>query len=122
MILDQESRVFLEDMRTYAIYGLAFVEGVSLAQFEENREKQFAVIRAIEIIGEAAAKIPAPLRSQFPHIPWREIVATRNKFVHHYFGPQLERIWRVTQDELPQLVDHLNIILNDISSEDLPTE
>jgi len=63
----------------------------------------FAVIRALEILGEAAKQIPAEVQSRQPDIPWRDLAGMRDKLIHHYFGVNLTLIWKVVQEDLPLL-------------------
>lgn len=64
----------------------AFVAGVDFATFRSNTEKTFAVVRALEIIGEAASHISPSLRARYAEIPWADVIAMRNILVHRYFG------------------------------------
>lgn len=72
-------------------------------QFLDNFLVQDGVMRNIEIIAEASKKIPEEIRNKFPEIPWREIMAMRNKIIHEYFGVDLQTIWNVIQEDLPKL-------------------
>jgi uncharacterized protein with HEPN domain len=62
-----------------------------------------AIVRNLEIIGEAARNIPEEIKRKYPEIPWRDIGDTRNKILHEYFGMNLEIIWKTIQDDLPDL-------------------
>ncbi len=94
---------YFQDIYDATSYALAFVEGVSFEQFAANTEKFFAVLRALEIIGEAAAQIPASIQQQYPSLPWREMTGMRNVVIHEYFGVDKEVIWRTVQEDLPGL-------------------
>ena len=60
-------------------------------------------MRNIEVIAEASKKIPQEIKNIFPNIPWRQIMAMRNKIIHEYFGVDLSAIWNVIQKDLPEL-------------------
>ncbi len=75
---------------------------------------QDAVVRNLEIIGEASKNIPADVKEKFPHIPWRDINAMRNKLIHEYF--RVDAVWNVVQFELNDLKKHAHSILNDSSN------
>ena len=114
------SRVYLDyirDMLESAEKAIAFVGDMSYEEFSEDDKTTYAVVRAIEIIGEAAKKVPKDLRDSYPEIPWREITGTRDKLVHEYFGVNLAVVWRTVQEDLPPLVDQLRSILDDFLDE-----
>lgn len=94
---------FFRDILATTSKALEFVSDTTLKEFLEDVEKQFAVIRALEIIGEAARNIPPEIQSQYPHLPWREMIGMRNVVIHNYFGVDETVIWRTVQEDLPPL-------------------
>ena len=86
---------------------LSFVAGLDEAAFQASRLHQNAVIRSLEVIGEAAGKLSPDFRSTHADIPWREITGLRHRLVHDYAGVRLDIVWRVTRDQLPGLLDTL---------------
>lgn len=83
---------FLADIKDAAQNAVSFVAGVSYEEFRDNTEKVYAVIRALEVIGEAAKNVPVQLRKRYPSIPWRVVTGMRDKLIHGYFGVDLERV------------------------------
>lgn len=79
--------------------------------FYTDDKAVYAVIRALEIIGEAARQIPEDIRQSNPEIQWREIAAMRNKLTHEYFGVNTKVIWRTVQEDLPIMIPILKKIL-----------
>ena len=81
--------------------------------FFEDSMVQDAVIRNLEVIGEAVRSLPPELKRRHPEIPWRSITALRNVLIHEYFGVDLEIVWRVVQRRLPALKRHIDTMLAD---------
>ena len=80
-----------------------FAAGRSRGDLETDKMLLFAVVRAIEIVGEAASRISAETRSATPSIPWPEIVAMRNRLIHAYFDVDLDILWKTVTIEIPDL-------------------
>ena len=99
-----------------------FMNGISKKHFLRNKEKQNAVIREIEIIGEAAKNIPANFRSKHTNIPWRDIAGMRDKLMHHYFGVNLETVWKVIKEDIPILENEILKIKDDLESANIGNE
>lgn len=72
---------------------------------------QDAVIRQLEIIGEAAKNLSQDLRSQHDHVPWRRIAGLRDVLIHNYMGVDLAAVWAITQNDLPTLKENIEAIL-----------
>jgi uncharacterized protein with HEPN domain len=83
--------------------------------FLDDRKTQDAVIRNLEIIGEATRNIPERLRNDHPSIPWRQAAALRNVLIHQYFGVDLHMVWGVVETELPPIKANLRQLLSDLS-------
>jgi len=99
----------------HAQYALEFTAGVTEEEFLADRKLQFAVIRALEVVGEASRAIPEEVRILAPEIPWRQISITRNKIVHHYFGVKLDIVWQVTVQDLEPLIRSMERLLTQLA-------
>ena len=83
--------------------------------FKNDDKTQYAVVRALEIIGEASKKIPLDIRQLFTDVPWREMTGMRDILIHDYFGVDTEVVWKTTSVDLPPLRIKLQNIINNYS-------
>src|SRR5512138_194075 len=96
---------YLLDILIAARKALKFVEGIDRNNFEDNELVQNAVMRPLEIIGEASAKISKEFRKTHPDIPWREMVGLRNRLIHEYFRINFGAVWDTINKDLPALIE-----------------
>ena len=90
-----------------------FIAGMDYKRFDGDKKTVNAVIRSLEIIGEAAKKIPKEITKAYPNVPWREMCGMRDKLIHEYFGVDKTILWKVATEELPPLKDIFRRILDD---------
>jgi len=95
---------YVLDMLLAARKVLEFTRGVNWERFERDELVQNAVMRQIQIIGEAARSLSPEYRSEHPEVPWRDIVGMRNRLVHEYFCILPGRVWEVVEKHIPDLV------------------
>ena len=105
-------RVRLQHMLDAAEEAVKFLKGQSRQALHQDRKLTWAVVRAIEIIGEAAAHITPACQTAFPDIPWPQIIAMRNRLIHAYFDVDVDRVWDTVQDDLPVLIPQLHHALS----------
>ena len=91
-----------------------FIENMEFEEFVNDKKTNFAVIRSLEIIGEATKNIPDSIRNKYPHIPWKDMAGTRDKVIHHYFGVDLKVVWKTITEDIPSIKPKLQEILNEI--------
>ena len=96
-----------------------FIVGMDYEGFSGDRKTTNAVIRSLEVIGEAATKIPQEICYQNPEIPWKRMAGMRNKLIHGYFGVDLEIVWEVCTDEIPPLKPTFEILLQELDDEEI---
>lgn len=87
-----------------------FVDGMTLKDFAHDDKSLFAVIRALEIAGEAAKRVPDAIRSAHPDVPWRSLAVMRDKLIHDYIGVNTEVVWRTVVEEIPAVLVALGAI------------
>ncbi len=102
---------YLRDMLENAEKARSFIKGLDYDDFRKDDKAIYAVIRAFEIIGEAARQIPEDVRDAHPEIQWREIMGMRNKLTHEYFGVNTEVVWRTVNEDLPIIIPALRKML-----------
>jgi uncharacterized protein with HEPN domain len=100
---DRSLSEFLQDILESIADIESFTAGVDFESFRRNREKVLAVVKSIEILGEAVKKVPNDIRSQYPQIPWRAIAGMRDVLVHEYWGIDVNVVWATVQEGLPSL-------------------
>ncbi len=94
-----------------------FTHGIDLEDFLKDKKTTNAVIRSLEVLGEAAKKIPEEMRQRYPEVPWRRMTGMRDKLIHEYHGVDLETIWSVVKTELPPLESHVEKIIKDLENQ-----
>ena len=102
-----EDRVRLRHMIEAAESAAQFIADRSRSDLDSDRMLLFAVVRAIEVVGEAASKLSEEFRAAHPGIPWRAIVGMRNRLIHAYFDIDTETVWETTTQELPPILNQL---------------
>jgi uncharacterized protein with HEPN domain len=95
-----------------------FVEGMSYEDFIRDEKTSFAVLRCIEIMGEAAKHVPESFRLKYSEIPWKDIGGMRDKVMHFYFGVELKRVWLVIKEDIPEIKPLITEVLEDLEKGD----
>lgn len=112
--MNREYGDFIEDIIDSIDKVEEFTENMNFQDFSKDEKTGFAVIRAMEIIGEAVKNIPDSIRGKYKGIPWKDIAGMRDKLIHGYFGVNLEVIWKTVEDQLPGLKKKLLKVLEDL--------
>jgi len=93
-----------------------YLNGISFEQFLLSSEKRFATLKQIEIIGEACNALTDELKKAYPLVPWKPIIAFRNISVHEYFGVNLQLVWEIAKNDLPNLKETMNTIFLSVNN------
>ena len=101
---EREWRFYLEDMIRFAEKIMAYTDGLSQEDFTADEKTYDATLRKLELIGEAATHIPDSIRASYPSVPWRQIIATRNRVIHGYLGIDNDVLWSIIQEDISQLL------------------
>lgn len=93
-----------------------FIHNMSYEQFLGDKRTFNAVVRSLEVIGEAAKNVPDEVRAKYPIVPWREMAGMRDKVIHFYFGVDREAVWLAVNDRIPAVKPLLEQILHDLEA------
>lgn len=110
----REWRFYLDDMIAFAGKVLTYTEGLDQAGFVKSGLTYDATLRNLELIGEAAAHIPEEVKGGHPEIPWRVIIATRNRLIHGYLGIDDDTLWNIIQIDVPELLPLLKALKTEV--------
>ena len=103
--------VRVHHMLDHAREAVEMIRDRSRDDLERDRMLSLALVRLMEIVGEAASRVPDDLRSRHPHVPWRDVSDLRNRLIHGYDTVNFDILWTIVRDDLPPLVEQLESIL-----------
>lgn len=103
--------VRLRHIRDYAMEAIALVRGKRRSDLDNDRLLELALVRLMEIVGEAAARVSTETRAQLPNIPWSDVVAMRNRLIHGYDSVDHDILWDTITQDLPTLLSAVNRLL-----------
>lgn len=113
---EREMRDYISDLIGACNDILLFTKGMSYDAFGQDKKTLNAVIRSLEIIGEASKKLMPAFKEDYPGIPWKQMAGMRDKLIHEYFGVDTEMVWQVVQKHIPQILPQLKkFLLNEFN-------
>ncbi len=104
---NRSPEIYLEDIKRAVSNIEKYVRGMSFDDFEKDEKTTDAVIRNLEIIGEAVNNLPDDFKKKNNDIPWRYIISMRNKMIHEYFGVDLDIVWKTIQEDIKDFKDKI---------------
>ena len=107
----REEKLFVQDIVIFCEHIAEYTDGVDKEGFLANRMLQDALVRKIEIIGEAVKNISTQTREKYPNIAWKEIAGMRDKIAHGYFNVDLDIVWKTVTQFIPKLKPEIDKIL-----------
>ena len=107
-------KLYIKDILEYMERAEGHIKGFNFEQFLKDDKTCDAVIRCIEVIGEATKNIPEEIRNKYPSIPWRDIAGMRDKIIHGYFTVDFETVWLVVREEIPRLKPMITKVSEDL--------
>ena len=112
--MKRDYRVYLSDILQAFRNVRQFLGGLSYDEFIDDRKTTSAVVRELEIVGEAAKQLPSSIRKKYPEIPWSDMAGMRDKLIHFYFGVDMEIVWETVKVRIPKLEPLIQDVLNDL--------
>ncbi len=94
-----------------------FIQGMSYEQFSNDKRTVNAVLRSLEVIGEAAKNVSDDIRAKYPDVPWKEMAGMRDKVIHFYFGVDREVVWVVAKDRIPSIRPLIERVLQEVENQ-----
>lgn len=113
-MIEKECRDYIQDILDCINDAASFISGMTFDSFITDRKTINAVIRSIEVIGEAAKNVPETLRKKYPAIPWKKMAGMRDKLIHEYSGVDLEMVWKTATEDLPSIKPIISKVLGDL--------
>lgn len=111
---ERSIRDYLNDILEMVENICNFTRNMSYEDLERDKKTLYAVIRCLEVLGEAVKKIPKCIKEEYPEIPWQEIAGIRDKLIHEYFGVDIEIVWDTIDEDLSPLKVTITKIINDL--------
>ena len=115
--MKREYKLFIEDIKESITQIDEFLGDMNFKDFVKDQKTSSAVVRKIEIIGEATKNVPKEIRQEYKELPWSDMARMRDKIIHSYFVVDYEVVWKTIKERLPEIKPKINAILKDLESQ-----
>ncbi len=119
--MKRDLKLFLQDILEASQHIVQFVEGFDYLKFQNDDKTTSAVIRKLEIIGEAVKHVPDAIKEKSPSIKWKAVAGMRDRLIHGYFGVDYSLVWDTTQRDIPKLIAEISQLLTDLQRDSAST-
>ncbi|MDE0482269.1 MAG: DUF86 domain-containing protein [Candidatus Poribacteria bacterium] len=113
----RDLRLYVKDISAAMITVQEFIKEMDFEMFLEDDKTTSAVVRKLEVIGEAAKNLPDTIRQKYPEVPWKQMAGMRDKLIHAYFGVDYTLVWDTVKNLIPPLQPIIAQILEDMEEE-----
>lgn len=115
--MKREYKLFVQDIKECIAQINKFVGDMYFKDFVRDDKTSSAVVRKLEIIGEASKNIPTEIRQKYKELPWSDMARMRDKIIHAYFGVDYEVVWKTIKERLPEIKPKINTILKELGKQ-----
>ena len=114
--MKREYKLFIQDIKECIEQIDEFLGNMTLEEFKADEKTSSAVVRKIEIIGEATKNVPKEIRQKYKELPWSDMARMRDKIIHSYFVVDYEVVWKTIQERLPEIKPRIDTILKELEN------
>lgn len=115
--MKRDYKLFIQDIKDCIAQINRFVEDMAFKDFVKDDKTSSAVVRKLEIIGEAAKNVPDEIKQKYKELPWSDMARMRDKIIHDYFGIDNEIVWKTIKEKLPEIKPKIDNILREIKNQ-----